>query len=208
MSVSRQYSDNNGQKPISREDQQSANTAKIILLSEYDSQLRTADPVRFVNRSLLIAVIVLQVLYATLAIRSQVALLIVTSFTSCFWFLQELSSARRLTKLGEIIASTGGELASEMEADYLRAVILPLLPREAATSTSGTFTQVPPSSKDASEPSPRVTPDQIWTNAYVNWLHESQKDKWLKTCQRAEPIIWLGLAFVFQTYHLLFAQLL
>src|ERR1700739_3462970 len=97
--------------------QRSAAAAKLILLDEYESLLRTNDPIRFLNRSLLIAIVVLQIIYVAPTASRQLFLLAVTALASCFWFFHELSMDRRLGRLGELIASTSGELITEMKED-------------------------------------------------------------------------------------------
>src|SRR5690242_18733468 len=107
-----------------------ADASKLILLDEYESLLRTIEPIRVLNRSMLIDIVLFQIVYAPIAILYQVPLLVAAALASCFWFLQEFSTSRRLSRLGELIASTSGKLMAGTNADYSRPVTLPPLPRE------------------------------------------------------------------------------
>jgi hypothetical protein len=202
MPAKENYSDKIYKPSGSESGQQLVDASKLILLNEYESLLRTTEPTRFLNRSLLIAIVLLELIYAPFSVLYQVPLLITSALASCFWFLQELLMARRLNRLGELIASTSGELITEMKGDYSRPVTLPPLRKESQTSSS--HAQVT-ASTGTGELSSRGASDQSWTGAYVNWRHEARKDKWLRACQRLEPIIWFGLAFAFGIYHVLFA---
>jgi hypothetical protein len=182
--------------------EQLSDAAKLILLNEYESLLRTIEPIRMLNRSLLIAIVLLQLVHGPFAVLNQVPLLIATALASCFWFLQEFSTRRRLGRLGELIASANGELATGMKGEYARPVILPPLRKESQTTRPSSLAQVAPST-EAGESLSSVTSGQIWTNTYVNWHHEARKDRRLQALQRAEPIIWFGLAIGFKLYHVI-----
>jgi hypothetical protein len=169
-----------------------ADAAKLILLDEYGALLRTIEPVRMANRALLIAVVLLQVFDAPMAVLYQVLFLSVAASASAFWVVQEVVTGRRLGRLGELIASTSGELIAGLEADYSPRVVLPPLHRESRADFSET-----------GGPSPQVASGQIWTDAYVSWRHEARNDRWLRSFQRLEPVIWFGLALVVGIRHAL-----
>jgi hypothetical protein len=197
MSAQQNYSGARYEPKGSESAQRLGDASRLILLNEYDSLLRTIEPVRLLNRGLLIAIVLLQFILGPYALLDQIPLLIATALASCFWFLQEFSTGRRLGRLGELIASTNGELATGMKDENTWPVTLPTLRKES-------LPQITPSA-EAGESSSRVTPEQIWTDTYVSWRYEARKDRGVHILQRAEPIMWFGLAFAFGIYHVVLA---
>jgi hypothetical protein len=204
MSAHENYSGARYEPTGSEGAQRLGDASRLILLNEYDSLLRTIEPIRILNRGFLIAIVLLQLIQGPFALLNQIPLLIATALASCFWFLQEFSTGRRLGRLGELIASTNGELATGMKDEYTWPVTLPTLRKESQTKAPSSLPQITPSA-EAGESSSRVTSEHIWTDTYINWRYEARKDRGVQTLQRAEPIIWFGLAFAFGIYHVILA---
>jgi hypothetical protein len=202
MSVQQDYSSKRQQ--LKDGDQRADDASRSILLKEYDSLLKIIEPVRFLNRGLLIAIVLLQLFHGPIGLLEQVSLLIATALASCFWFLQELLIGRRLGRLGKLIASTNGELAEEMNDEYTGRTALPPLQKTPQTKPLFPLPAIPPSTEPV-ESTSRATREQIWTDAYVSWRYESREDRGVRILQRAEPFFWFGLAFAFGIYHVILA---
>jgi hypothetical protein len=179
--------------------QQPGGASKLILVKEYESLLRSIGPTRILNRSLLVAMVLLQFVNGPLGFLQHVPLLITTALASWFWFLQEFSTARRLGRLGELIASTDAGLVARMKAEYARPVVLPPLKKESQTKTSSHFDEASASS-EAVGSSSQAESGEGWTNTYINWRYVARKDRRLQTMGRLEPIVWFFLAFAFEIY--------
>jgi len=183
--------------------QQLGSTSKLILVKEYESLLRSMGLTRILNRSLLVAMVLLQLVNGPLGFLHHVPLLIATALASCFWFLQEFSTTRRLGRLGELIGSTDAGLVARMKGEYARPVVLPQLKKESQSKTPSNFGEVSPSS-EAVESSLHTESREGWTNAYINWRYEAREDRRLQTVERVEPILWFALAFAFEVYRIVF----
>jgi len=200
MSAKQNHSSSSPEIKDSESAQRLDDASRLILLNEYDSLLRTIEPARMLNRGLLIAIVLLQLVHEPFALLNQIPLLVAAALASCFWFLQELSTGRRLGRLGELIASTNGELATEMKEEYNQPLTLPMLRK---TNLPSSWPKIPPSTERSETPA-RATPGQIWTDTYVSWRYEARKNRGLQSLQRVEPIIWSSLAFAFAIYHVIF----
>jgi hypothetical protein len=113
MSVQQDYSSKRQQ--LKDGDQRADDASRSILLKEYDSLLKIIEPVRFLNRGLLIAIVLLQLFHGPIGLLEQVSLLIATALASCFWFLQELligrrfGASRRINRVNERGVGRGDE---------------------------------------------------------------------------------------------------
>jgi hypothetical protein len=183
----------------SKDDRRSTDASKHLLLSEYESLLRIKEPVRILNRLIVITLVVVQSVNAPLPIFRTVVFLLATTVASCFWFLQEFLADRRLVRIGELIAATSAELGTGIEATHTSTVTLPPKREFDSAGTS----QSPTASAVESVSRPSYSADS-WTDAYINWQREAWANRGLRKLQRSEPIAWFLLALVVAAYRLMF----
>jgi hypothetical protein len=188
--------DNCGGDVYESGDARLADASQRILLSEYTVLLRTIEPVRIINRSVLIGLALLQFSYSQSPL-SKHALLQITSALACgFWFLQEFVTGRKLGRLGELIAATSADAITAAKGRDMRPVVLPPAKKESQTwqTTSPTSDEESQSSETPS------TSFAQWTNSYISWRQEAWKIRRLLVLQRSEPIFWFVLILAVEVY--------
>ncbi len=178
--------------PSSGREQQFADASKSILLSEYTALLRSIEPVRILNRAILIGLALLQFNHPTAHLIQQLFYLLGSGLASGFWSIQQFQSSRKLSRLGEMIAATNGELAAGTKEQPARPVVLPPL-----KSAEGSASNQEPSTV---QPSP--DPQQDWTITYVNWRHEAWTTRHFRALEQAEPAFWFALMLAFTVLRL------
>jgi hypothetical protein len=180
-------------------DSGSADASQTILLSEYGALLRTIEPLRIINRIVVIGLSLVQGLFSPSLLSKQIALQIVAALACGFWFLQEFVTGRKLGRLGELIAATNADAMNAAEGRETRSVVLPPPKKESPIG------QTPSATSNTSQRNPdmtRISSGQSWTNSYISWRQEAWKNRRFLTLQRSEPIIWFVLILTVEVYRL------
>jgi hypothetical protein len=178
----------------------STNASQTILLTEYGILLRTIEPLRIVNRTVLIGLSLLQYWFSPLLLSKQVLLQIVAALACCFWFLQEFVTSRKLGHLGELIAATSADEITAAAGRKQRAVVLPPSKNEPQTAQTPT---APSNWGSEDRDMPKSSVGRSWTDAYISWRLDAWKRRKILTLQRAEPIVWFVLILAVEVYRLL-----
>jgi hypothetical protein len=188
------YAGAQGQDPAKELDcRRSPDASESILLTEYGMLLRTTEPVRIVNRTLLVGLSLLQFLFSPSVLSKQVLVEMVVVVACAFWFLQDYVIGRKLGRLGELIAATNADALGDAEIRSVRAVVPP--PKKGS--------QTPATTSNATiqdHSLPKSSLEQAWTNSYVSWRQEAWKARKFLTIQRAEPLLWFLLTLTVEIY--------
>ena len=170
-----------------------------ILISEYTVLLRMIEPLRMINRIILIGLALLQISNSPLPLSKQVLLQITSALACGFWLLQESVTGRKLGRLGELIAATNADAMTAVKRRDMHPVVLPT-PKEELV---GWQRPGPASDKESQGGEMPSTPfAQSWTNGYISWRQEAWKNRKLQILQRSEPIVWFVLIFAVEVYRL------
>lgn len=177
----------------------SADASQGILLSEYAALLRAIEPLRMVNRTVLIGLTLVQCLLNPTLLSKQVLLLIVSALACAFWFLQEFVTGKKLGRLGELIATTNADVMAGAEPPNTRPIVLP--PKK----ESQTEQMIGPASdkKAINRDTLSTSYAQLWTNSYIGWRQEAWKSRRILILQHSEPIAWFVLILATEAYRLL-----
>jgi hypothetical protein len=202
MRPKEQHADERYKSPFDPPDRGADDASRIILLGEYHSLLNAIEPVRIANRVLVLLLVALQVIHDQFSPIQTVTLLVITAAASCGWSLQEARLRRRLRRLGKLIATTNAGLTSEARMEAARPVILPTTKKQNASEASGT-SDTDAVSNTEDEVRPARTPEHAWTDTYINWCLQPQKDGLRDAVDRIEPFIWLGVVVIFRMFPLL-----
>jgi hypothetical protein len=183
-------------------DERSADASQRILLSEYTVLLRTIEPVRIINRSLLIGLALLQFSYSPAPLSKQVLLQIANALACGFWFLQEFVTGKKLGRLGALIAATNADTMTAAKGRDMRPVVLPPPKKESQTlQTPSPSSDSPTSDKESfGSETPSTSFAQSWTNSYISWRQEAWKIRKFLILQRSEPILWFVLILAVEVY--------
>jgi hypothetical protein len=103
MSVQQDYSSKRQQ--LKDGDQRADDASRSILLKEYDSLLKIIEPVRFLNRGLLIAIVLLQLFHGPIGLRVGVVLLVLAGVVD--W--STIGASRRINRVNERGVGRGDE---------------------------------------------------------------------------------------------------
>lgn len=183
------------QETEERSNETSFEASKSILINEHYSLLKSIEPVRSVNRILVIACISLQVFQLPLPQFRQIAVLTVSIMVCIYWYLQQLRVNTGIDRLGRLIASKSAEIISGSQPTITQKVVLP---QKKAQDLS-------PLDKRVSEAegvhlgSPTIGP--LWTNVYILWRHIVGKERGIRDLQQSEPLIWIVVMALLEIIH-------
>jgi hypothetical protein len=166
------------------------NASEELLLEEYRVALRSLDLVRIPNRAIVLALLMLQIVMSHLALGREVVLVCIITSISCLWLLREFLTGRRLSTLGQLIAATYSAQRGSDRNQKARPIVLPPRNSNSADSAASTSGGTAPSPFSDAKSSADFASGPSWTDSYIQWRHESWKERRLLGLLKLEPVIW------------------
>ncbi|HEY2233879.1 MAG TPA: hypothetical protein VGK01_10440 [Candidatus Angelobacter sp.] len=177
-----------------------SDSSMLMLLNEYVYLLRTVEPMRGLNRGILVGILALLALYPAISWPGRALLLSAGFITGIFWFVQASSVERKLNRLGELIAAANGKTSSDLRREPMPILTRPPGKELQADESRSQF--IPSTQTGYSAPLLDDSWENIGVNTYVKWRHEQWKERKIQALQRFEPLCWILVMVGFYVYQI------